>query len=561
MDQRGDTGTLRFPDDSEIDGFWGQDRIHAPRPMSPLAFDLITDTLALGFTRAHAEYGAPIDMFTRSVNNYLYSSMRPVTDPVEVARRAELYTDLPRRLDEVGDLWENEWKPALIRSVRAGRVRDYRGLTNAELAAELERQRDHMIDQWTVHGRINFGVVAGARFVDFYQSTFEPDDPSEGYQLLQGFVTQTVLATQEMWRLSRRIRASGPLRALFSRPTAEIAATLATAVGNGPDAADFALRFQAYLDEYGWRSDAVYDVADASWREDPSIPIDALRGYAALDDSQDPEAAFARTVQRREELLTRARARLADDPERLATFERYYEAGRHNLPLTEDHAFWIDQSGVVNVRRFLLQVGERLVADGCLAAPDDVFFLRHHDVTAALLEGGDRRDLAARRRASMAAAAVLEAPPTLGVATRPPDGTPMDPLLEAILVRLAGRRPPQPMAEAQTVLTGHGASAGVATGTARVVRSLAEAAKLDEGDILVCEMTLPPWVPLFALAGAVVADTGGQMSHCAIVAREFGIPAVVGTQVGTRVITDGTTITVDGSRGEVHLEPPQTSRH
>jgi len=560
MDARGDTGALRFPDDDEIDGFWGQDRIHAPRPMSPLAFDLITDTLALGFTRAHAEYGAPIDMFTRSVNNYLYSSMRPVTDPAEASRRAELYADLPRRLDEVGQRWEDEWKPALIRSVRAGRVRDYRGLTNAELAAELERQRDDMIDQWTIHGRINFGVVAGARFVDFYHETFEPDDPSEGYQLLQGFVTQTVLATQEMWLLSRRIRASAALRGLFTRPTAEVATALADPAAE-PEVAEFATAFQAFLDEYGWRSDAVYDVADASWREDPSIPIDALRGYAALDDGQDPEAAFARTVQRREDLLARARARLADDPERLATFERYYEAGRHNLPLTEDHAFWIDQSGVVNVRRFLLQVGERLVADGCLAAPDDVFFLHRQEVTAALLQGGDRRDLAAQRRASVEAAAALDAPPTLGVAVRPPDGTPMDPLLEAILVRVAGRRPPQPMAEAQTTLTGHGASAGVATGTARVVRSLAEAAKLDQGDILVCEMTLPPWVPLFALAAAVVADTGGQMSHCAIVAREFGIPAVVGTQVGTRVITDGATITVDGTRGEVHLGPPQPSRH
>lgn len=558
MDVRGDTGTLRFPDDSEIDGFWGQDRIHAPRPMSPLAFDLITDTLALGFTRAHAEYGAPIDMFTRSVNNYLYSSMRPVADPAEAARRAELYTDLPLRLDEVGELWENEWKPRLIESVRAGRVRDYRGLTNAELTAELERQRDDMIDQWTIHGRINFGVVAGARFVDFYQATFEPDDPSEGYQLLQGFVTQTVRATQEMWRLSRRIRASAALRTLFDRPTAEIAAALAGAEARaepsgGDDIAGFAAAFRAFLDEYGWRSDAVYDVADVSWREDPAIPVDALRGYATLDDGQDPEAAFARTVQRREELLAQARARLADDPERLATFERYYEAGRHNLPLTEDHAFWIDQSGVVNVRRFLLQVGERLVADGCLAAPDDVFFLHRDEVTAALLEGGDRRDAAAARRASVEAATALDAPPTLGVPVPPPPGTPMDPLLEAILVRLAGRRPPQPMAEARTMLTGHAVSAGVATGTARVVRSLAEAAKLDEGDILVCEMTLPPWVPLFALAAAVVADTGGQMSHCAIVAREFGIPAVVGTQVGTRVIPDGATITVDGTRGEVHL--------
>ena len=93
------------------------------------------------------------------------------------------------------------------------------------------------------------------------------------------------------------------------------------------------------------------------------------------------------------------------------------------------------------------------------------------------------------------------------------------------------------------------------TGTARVVRSLADAAKLDDGDILVCEMTLPPWVPLFAIATAVVADTGGLMSHCAIIAREFGLPAVVGTQFGTTLIIDGMQITVDGGAGLVTLHP------
>ena len=86
------------------------------------------------------------------------------------------------------------------------------------------------------------------------------------------------------------------------------------------------------------------------------------------------------------------------------------------------------------------------------------------------------------------------------------------------------------------------------------MRSLAEGTDLEDGEVMVCEMTLPPWVPLFSIAGAVVSDVGGVLSHCAIVARELGKPAVVGTQVGTNVIQTGQTITVDGTKGIVYLD-------
>lgn len=257
-----DTGaTVSWPND--VDGYWAQDRIHAPRPISPLAIDMITDTMAIGFTRAHAEYGAPLDMFTRPFNHYLFSSMRPPTDPAELARRAELYVELPRRLDAIGPQWECEWKPQLIESVRAGRIADYRGLTNEELAVELERQRDHMIDQWTIHGKINFGVVAGARFADFYNEVIEPPDGTEAYQVLQGFVTQTVRASQRLWWLSRRVLATPSLEALFEADNATILTRLGDAASH-PELSAFAADFAEFLDEYGWRSDAVYDVADVT---------------------------------------------------------------------------------------------------------------------------------------------------------------------------------------------------------------------------------------------------------------------------------------------------------
>jgi pyruvate,water dikinase len=130
----------------------------------------------------------------------------------------------------------------------------------------------------------------------------------------------------------------------------------------------------------------------------------------------------------------------------------------------------------------------------------------------------------------------------------PPTGDPV----EDVLMRFFGT-PVEPSTDA-SVLTGIAASPGVVTGTAKVVVSLEEASKLQQGDIMVCEMTLPPWTPLFSTVSAVVADTGGILSHCAIVAREYRIPCVVGTAVGTVTIKDGQRVTVDGSKGIVRIE-------
>jgi len=103
------------------------------------------------------------------------------------------------------------------------------------------------------------------------------------------------------------------------------------------------------------------------------------------------------------------------------------------------------------------------------------------------------------------------------------------------------------------VLTGDPGSSGIVTGTARIIVKLSDAGRLGPGEILVTPTTSPPWTPLFATAGGVVTDTGGPLSHCAIVAREYGIPAVVGAATASTSIKDGQTIEVNGDTGEVRV--------
>ena len=144
--------------------------------------------------------------------------------------------------------------------------------------------------------------------------------------------------------------------------------------------------------------------------------------------------------------------------------------------------------------------------------------------------------------------AQVQWPPILGVL--PPGPPPDDPVARAI-TKMFGAPPVEAIAPG--TLNGNGGSPGVVRGRARVIRSLADAERLGHGEILVAETTAPPWTPLFARAGGIVTDSGGILCHCAIVAREYGIPAVVGVGQGTAVIQDGQLVEVDGDAGTVRV--------
>jgi pyruvate,water dikinase len=543
---------VTFPGPDELPGFWNLDKMHSPRPVHPLSFDLIVQTLTEGFTKAQDEYDCPVMVSYKDINHFFYVSFHPLPDEAEIADRMTRYHDkLATKVPGVGKRWEEEWKPELIAKNYAEKDADYSGLSDEELLAKLDEMTDHMRYMWWIHGHINFVLLSSSAFCDLYAEVMQPDDPTEAYQALQGFHTRSVDASRGMWELRNLAKSSDTLRELFATHDPK---GVAAKLEESEDGRAFKAKLDEYLHEYGWRSDAVYDLADIPWREDPSIALASINSFMSLDDKEDPEVLYQRGVKLREDLMAKARAKLADDPETLEKFETLYEAAKYSFPLTEDHAFYIDQLGVALFRRFVLAVGQRLADNGVIDERDDVFFLYRDEVVDALKNDGDRRKVVAKRKASIARASEVSAPVMLGTPPPPPQpGDPVDPFMDALVVRLLGVTPPDENPDPNIIRAVAG-SPGVYTGTARVVRSLSEAGDLEEGEVMVCEMTLPPWVPLFSIAGAIVSDVGGVLSHCAIVAREFDVPAVVGSQVGTTAIQTGQTITVDGTRGVVYLD-------
>ncbi|MCH7735727.1 MAG: hypothetical protein IH961_11005, partial [Chloroflexi bacterium] len=284
-----------------------------------------------------------------------------------------------------------------------------------------------------------------------------------------------------------------------------------------------------------------------TWRENPEIPLNTLQGYISLSDDADPEIKYQEAVATRERLLAAAREKLAGVPEKIGAFNGLYGMARHYLPITENHNYWIDQIGNSIVRLPLVEMGKRLADKGAIADVDDVFMLFRSEIGQAF-DGTDFKGLVGERRSEMEAWSKIVPPPIYGEPHPPPEG---DPFFAGMMKMFGG--PAEPSSD-PNVINGTGASAGVVQGTARVVKNLSEASKLREGDILVTEMTMPPWTPLFSTVSAVVADTGGVLSHCAIVSREYRIPCVVGTIVGTTVIKDGMQLTVDGSQGVVRID-------
>lgn len=231
---------------------------------------------------------------------------------------------------------------------------------------------------------------------------------------------------------------------------------------------------------------------------------------------------------------------LAESPRRLRAFRRLLADAQHLVPVREEQVAELTLAWPV-MRRAVWRIGEALTARGMLAGPEDIFFMTRDEVLVALSSDAHaaRVDVAGRRSA-WAEQSHLVPPLVVGR---------LNPVLRKLfegMSRVLGARP-----SATAIVTGTPASAGRATGTVRVIRGPEHFDELEPGEILVARLTAPAWTPLFTRAAAVVTDVGSPAAHASIIAREYGIPAVVGCGDATARLRTGMRVTVDGGTGNV----------
>ena len=305
---------------------------------------------------------------------------------------------------------------------------------------------------------------------------------------------------------------------------------------------------EKWIDHHGWRT-ASYDAGSPALIERPGLVTRLL--FSTSSEVADGPA--------REAFATGAASLPSDDRRRL---EAVLESAKWIYPMREDNVIIVDNIPSGLARRWLLEAGRRLVQKDLIARSTDAAYLEASEIVAALRASVmddpavDLTSIVARRRAEWAWTATHPGPALVGQPTPPPDVSMLPDagrrLNGALLWAMSHEYPGEERPSSETgVVHGSAGSAGVYRGPVRIVRGEVDFAKIRPGDVLVCPVTTPAWTVLFPLIGAMVTDGGGVLSHAAIVAREHGIPAVLGTRTATTHFTDGQVVEVDGSAGLV----------
>jgi phosphohistidine swiveling domain-containing protein len=301
----------------------------------------------------------------------------------------------------------------------------------------------------------------------------------------------------------------------------------------------FAHAWQTFLEAFGHRSLYEVEMANPRWREQPDYLFEVLASYATLDQETAP---FDPQEQARRRQAAECDIRRSIAPWRRPWFRTVLRRTQEFSRLRENSKSHLVQ--LIDIGRCLALTAARfLIDDGRLTESEAVFLLEIDEIKAAL-RGEKSADeisrLITQRRLERQRYAAFQ-PPEVFVGERP--------------------HYEQVSAEEGTVLRGLPSSPGRVTGTARALQSPQEGTRLQPGEILVAPSTDPGWTPLFLLAAGLVMETGGYLSHGAIVAREYGIPAVLNVPLATHRIADGSTIVLDGGEGTVRIVECGTRHH
>jgi pyruvate, water dikinase len=562
--------------------FWFYNSMHFPAPMC--LFDTITAeaaycALGAANTRVHC-LPTTLGIDYRIINGRIYIGGNAVTDPVEIARRTE---EFKRRAFYYYDNWERlfaQWKEKMMVLIRDAQklrkveipefeplehVHAGRGVaSNHYLLDTYQKTLEGYFRMWQYHFEfLLLGYGAYLTFFDFCKKAFPEISDQTVARMVAGMQAEIFRPDDELRRLAKCAVELG-VDDEFREDAApdDIIENL-----EGSNSG------RKWLEELAVSRDPWFNinVGDGfyhyhrSWNDDLSMPFAALPGYIAnIKAGRRIERPVEKLMAERKQLIEDYRDLLNTDEER-AAYDQMIGLAHRVFPYVEGHKFYCEHWYTNLFFNKIREFGALLSTNGFFPDTEDVFHLTHFEVEAAIVDlmtswsnGSPPRGpsrwpvLVEERKAAIAEWTKHDTVPALGPVPDIIDDPAIVMLwgitresLDAWLT--AGDQPDS------NEIKGFAASRGVAEGVARVVKSVDEIGRLRQGDILVCQITNPTWAPIFQKIAAAVSDIGGSMSHAAIVAREFGLPAVVGTGRATQKIKDGQRIRVDGGRGIVTI--------
>ena len=525
-------------------GTWAQDPVHFPRPATRYWAEMHPEPFRRGVAEFTAYYGMLLETIQMAyVNGIAYSQPVIVGDdqvPVRFQRADEVWEGKVWR-DQLRE-WDEVAKPAAVKTHRELQAVDPDGLSDADMVVYLTNCRDHHSQMIYQHMRFTGAamICVGDLLAHLGEWTGVP--PAEVLSMMQGAAPVSAGASAQLEGLIAAFAGDADARRILDSDgdPAEVLDQL-RALDN-----EVSQRLNEYLDLVGYRLLDGFDISGRYALELPDALLRAIRLSVAgrSDGSADVDS---RIVEIRDQV----------PEEHRASFDELLAEARLMYRIRDERGVFSDiwASGIM--RRAVLAAGRRLAERGKLADPEYLIDAGFDEMCSLLSDaGGPSSDELAERLGYRTSYSAKDAPPVLGPApTPPPDPSGLPPgagrVMRATGIAMGALFGSSEAPHEENLLRGLAASGGVYEGPARRVSGPTEFDRIVEGDVLVTESTTEAFNILLPLLGAIVTDSGGLLSHSAIVAREYGIPGVVGTRDATDRIPDGTIVRVDGDAGEV----------
>ena len=563
--------------------FWFYNSMHFPEPMP--AFDVVTAEVPYhgmgAFTSRVFAFPTALGVDHRIINGRIYITANTVTDPEEIERRLKVFQERAGYYYENWDDIYKEWQErilGLIREIDAIEVPELPEFDDEDVVKQAKGiAQNHYVREafhrciegytkmWMHHFEmLMLGYGAYVVFFQFCKQAFPEIADQTVSRMVSGIDVTMFRPDDELKRLARVAVELG-IDDLFVEE------------GDANEMMD-AIRKQGkegnkWLEELDKSRDPWFNISTGdgfyhhhlSWNDDLSVPFSALPRYITqIKEGINLERPTERLKQEREHIIKEYRNLLGTEDDK-AAFDQMLGLSLKVFPFVENHKFYCEHWYTTRFFKKIREFGQLLLRYGVVDEADDIFHLHYTEAMLALstvmtswaagsppVAADHWKPIIARRKEILKKLADWAAPPALGPIPESIEDPALQMLWGITSETLASwSRDPEELDENQ--ITGYAASPGVVEGVARVLKNVNDIGLMQEGEILVCPVTNPSWAPVFGKIKAAVSDIGGTMSHAAIVAREYGMPAVVGTGQATQRIKTGQRLRVDGDSGIVTI--------
>ncbi|MFH1897978.1 MAG: PEP-utilizing enzyme [Candidatus Desantisbacteria bacterium] len=564
--------------------FWFCDTMHHTTPLYP--FDVITAESwgpALGAYNSRIFIVPPaLGIAQRVLNGYLYISPIAVNNPDEIKERIKDFSERAGFYYQNWDALYAKWKEKVVKEIEGLKgieiphlpekedislVKDAVGVsTGFRLQKAYNRLLESMSRIWAYHFEfLNLGYAAFLDFSCFMKTAFPDISEQIITQMVAGIDVILFRPDTELKKLAK-LACSLNLQEIFLN-NLDIEGNLSrlAADNNGK-------KWLEALEEvkdpwFYFNSGTGFYHTPLSWIDDLSVPFSAIRGYIK-------KILAGQEIERKSEEIRKEAERLKDGYANLLKTEEDKKAFMEKLalaktvfPYVEEHNFYVEHWHHTIFWNKMRQIGRVFVEGRFFEDVEDVFYLNRYEVSQALYDLCSSWAIGSpsmgpmywpkrieERKKIISALSKYQPVPALG--------TPPEKITEPFTIMLWGVVSERIESWLETVsdglkkvelIKGHPASPGIAEGKARVILSVEDLDEIEEGEVMVCPITTPSWTPIFSKLAAIVTNVGGIMSHAAIVCREYGLPAIVGTGFATQLIKTGQRIRVDGNKGIVEV--------